>query len=775
MKYLKYGIIPLLLVGVSLLYLTVWTPSDAQNSPPSSNATPATITVKVQENPSIPSVQRIGLNTSFWTTYGAEQYMRNILMNPGFEGRVERILVIVQATNDNSFSDGSGLGQADDFWKGATYDVRSGQSAGMKGKISQSKQTGAGGLPQYFVDGTVPSLAQNDVVILTKTSNPNPVEQWWIPDESLDLVKVDSSNPRPGSDGKNVLVLSPKQNKAAGINFYLDMLYEKYGKLLQCKGKWRISFWARSDDPKASLSFSFARIAPIPRFVGQTIHPTAQWQQYEVDFSPNDTGPVGPLQLNIAAAEPNTKVYIDDIFLGPIQSDNPTTAWNQDVIDIVKALRPSYIRDWQGQLGDTFKNRIASQFARITHVERLYGGDGNKNFSFSIPDVLDLCKQVQANPWLIIPTSLSDDELTAFGQYLALNADKNQFSEVIVEFGNENWNWLFRSLAIPVAEAHGPVAERAFQFLSAAAGPNVNLRKVINGQFVNPWLCNEYVKLSPSSDTLAVAPYFFREMQANTADKDNAKALFAVEDNYFRQLNQDLKKTKKNLAVYEVNMHTTGGTATTPERLRFVSGAISGAALAKHLLTNMFYNASPQCVFCLAQISMGTYDVPASVDLWGIVHDVSPTKRMRPTGLAMKMLNNIISGSLHKIVPQQPEKAPLPDEANNLTLASFRTADGWSAALVSANDKPVTLAVQFPDDQRALPQWSKSLDAKSPFDNNEVNEEVKIVKRAVQADKRTVTVTVPPYGFVILGSDINPTAELEPNAFSLEPEIIHQR
>lgn len=759
MKYVKIGILPLLLI-IAFFSLYQWNESEGENI--ISSKEPAVYNGSVDSAPTIAYTQRIGLNPSYWTTYGAEQYMRNIVMNPGFEGTIHRILVIVENVDGNSFFDGGGLGQPDGFWKGAAYDIRSGASAGMKGTIADSKNSGAGGLPQYFPEGEMPQLAKKDVVILTKESDPNPVDMWWIPEESKDLVKIDTTHPRPGSKGKNTLMFSPEQNKPATLNFYADTLSDKFGKLLDCKGKWRLSFWIRSEG-QAQVNCRFGRIGS-PAFLTKTVIPTNEWQKIEVDFMPQDNAKEGNLHFTVYVEGGDAKVYLDDVFLGEMANGDRATAWRKDVVDMIKALRPSYIRDWQVQNGDTAKNRWASDFERKVCNVRTFGGNGQPSFFYSIPDVLDLCKEVQANPWLIVPTTLGDEELTAFGKYLADYANQSKFSEVIIEFGNENWNWIFRQQAIPYPEAHGPVAERAFKLITEAAGPQVKLRKVVNGQYVNPWLSNQYLSGVPSADTLAVAPYFFNSMKKGSSDEENINALFSQED-FFKQINQDLKKSNKNLAIYEVNLHTLSGSATTPERLRFVGGAVSGAALAKHLLTNMFNKASPQCVFCLAQIMSGTWETKGEVPLWGIVRDVSTTKRFRPTGLAMKMLNEVIGGSLHKIKVEESSS-----DAEKLTLAAFRSDGKWSAALVSANGKPVTVAVQFPDDQRSIPSYAKVLDATSPFDNNEVNEDVKIGKKEVKITGRTVSITLPAYGFAILkgdGEEVNPVA--------LEPEIIHDR
>lgn len=702
------------------------------------------VVLKVDENPHVPSTQRLGINTSFWTSYGAEQYMRNILKNPGFEGKIDRIVVIVQRTDkeSNSFSDGSGLGQTDGHWEGATFDIRSGPSVGQTGTITKSLKNGFGGLPQYFVEGTLPELSENDVVILTKFTNPDPVEQWWISKQSLPYVKVEEMS-RPGSDGKNVLVLAPAEGNRAEINSYLDMLTDKYGKLLLVNGPWRLSFWIKGEGDKPEVSTFFRRIN-ANNFISKEFTAPSEWQKMEFDFSPVDNGPDGPLQFQISVLGDNTRVYIDDINLGPIQ-DAGEEIWRQDVVEMLKKLRPAYIRDWQGQTSDTFENRVAPDFSRKTYSKRAFGGDGGVDFSYSIPDLLALCQLVQANPWIIVPTTLNDEELKGLGTFLSQHANKDQFSEVILEFGNENWNWFFRSQGIPLAASHGPVAERAFHLIASTAGSNVPLRKAINGQFANPGLTEEFLEGTPNAEIMGVAPYFFDQMEQGMTEQDAFKQMFAVNSDNYQKINDFVNKKEKKLAVYEINLHTTTGNAPTNEREKYIPSAAAGSALAKHLLVALENKASPVCVFCFAQISTKVEEAPnkGDISLWGICRDVSTTKRFRPTGLAMQMLNEVIAGSVHQTKVEGD---------NPITATAFRTADQWSAAIVSAHPEKTSVSMQFPADERQLPKKGKVLDARSPLDNNEKEELVKIGSIDLLTNERTVTVQVPPYGFVILSA-----------------------
>ena len=143
--------------------------------------------------------KRIGMNIAHWTVWGPEQFSRNILMNPGFEGKIDRIVAIVSRTDENSFSDQRDLGQQDGYWVGGTFDIRSGPYAGTKGTITNSLRAGADGLPQYFTDSPLPPLNEKDIIIVTKVNDSDPVSQWWIPDPSIGRVLIEPNETRPGS------------------------------------------------------------------------------------------------------------------------------------------------------------------------------------------------------------------------------------------------------------------------------------------------------------------------------------------------------------------------------------------------------------------------------------------------------------------------------------------------------------------------------------------------------------------------------------------------
>ncbi|MFZ4700014.1 MAG: hypothetical protein ACOYMG_08160, partial [Candidatus Methylumidiphilus sp.] len=201
-----------------------------------------------------------------------------------------------------------------------------------------------------------------------------------------------------------------------------------------------------------------------------------------------------------------------------------------------------------------------------------------------------------------------------------------------------------------------------------------------------------------------------------------------------------IRKRGKELVVYEVNYHTTRGDLEPALREQIVTGSASGSGLAKRLLEALSIGVRRQCIYNLAQYDFSLPD-RNFVKLWGIMRDLGPTQRMRPTGLAMVLMNSALPGDAHALRINGPN-------AESLTAAAFLRKDGWALAVVSASAQPQEVQIKFPPSSPA-PSRVLRLDAASPSSSNENTEEVRIVGQAITG-KQPIIVTVPPWGFLVL-------------------------
>ncbi len=739
-----------------------------------------TLTVVVSPVVQTADMPRLGVNLGPWSHWGASQFMANVIKNPGFEGNVDRTLVIVgQADFRGFFDDTTWTGRPDGFWAGARFDVMTGPARGASGALIDSRQKGAEGFPQFATRNPVAHLGAGDVVVLTRVDDAAPPASWaWPANLPSGLIRATTTDRRPGSPGARSLILetlSPAQ--PARILSYLDAISDRAGKLLPIDGEWRLSLWARADSPDARLRLTLQRHGSTP-FLQETLTPTRNWQLIERRFTAKDTGPTGTVQLELLAE--NGRLLVDDASLAPVNAD--PSGFRAEVVEALKRLQPGYLRDWQGQLGDTWTNRVAPPLARRTTRYRPGPDDGA--YLYGLPEFLDLCKRVGSQPWVTLPTTLMGDEYEAFGRYLAQRSNTDGFTDIIVEFGNENWNPLFRPGGIPDPATHGRVAAAAFDQVRKGAGPAAPLRFAVDGQHVNPSRALRMLEGTPNADLLVVAPYLLYELDQPAAGAEDSvwSRLFAT-DPYLPETWSKVIAQQRELAVYEVNLHTTRGNANIALRNQVVTGAAAGSALAKRLLQGINQGIRRQCLWNLAQYDTYIGDQGSELlKLWGVTRDLGATLRLRPTGLALALLNQALPGKVHaltitgespgaraweiagitrynqlldKLGRRQWLNAPLPrlavpvNETDTLSALAVRRSDGWALALVSSSSAPRRVNVVFPENSGALPRRQIRLDAATPASSNEDDESVKTVA-APLPDALPLTVTVPPYGLVVL-------------------------
>lgn len=685
---------------------------------------------------------RLGINLGEWVSWGASQYEVNVLKNPGFEGIIDRTIVIVKTADKRSFSDDvTWTKRPDGFWAGAQFDIRSGQQIGSKGVLVDSLAVGSQGLPQFVVNGDAPPLLPGDVISLTRVDDTGLPKQWWFSKVlSAGQLSVDNQDKRPESPGLRSLAIKPQAEKPVEVISYLDGIGDRAGKLLPVKGDWHLSFWIKETQPGAKVTVRFQRLnGSSDMFYQETFQPTANWQKIERQFKADDKGPAGTLEFNIKTIGDSGRVLLDDVELGAQIKDN-TTSFRPEVLAALKELQPGYLRDWQGQLGDTFDNRIALPFARRS--TRYRAGD-DSTFSYSFDELFQLAHAVGSQPWIIIPPTLGDDELQKLGNYLTKQIKLFNFNEMLVEFGNENWNSVFRPAGIGDYKTHGETASRAFVQLMIGANNHPALRTIVNGQYVNPWAAQKFLEYTPNAQALAVAPYFLFKLD-QLADPLNV--LFTQDDFLTEEINA-AQKLNKELMIYEVNLHATSGNADAKLRDKATTSAAAGSALAKRLMSALNLGVKKQCIYQLAQYDAFDDQLNGDrgfVKLWGVVRDLSQTHHLRPTGLAMTMLNQTLPGDIYVVKPK------LSTTNKDITLTAVHRANGWAIAIVSAKAESQTVTISYPAQKSKAPWRVLSLSSPSPLSTNESTNEVHIEELPLFPQKNTLSLTLNPYGFVVI-------------------------
>jgi len=617
---------------------------------------------------------RVGVNLGVRTVWGAEQLMANVLRNPGLEGTWDGALIVVarvdgaEVVDDNRWT-----ARPAGFWAGATFDVLSGPAAGQRGRVLGNRRDNDREPDRLALSPMPVALRPGDVLSLQGPQDPAPAPLWWTEGTVQALAEA-----RPGSPGQRCVRLNASQAGPAALFHHLDSIGERAGKLLPVRGRWRLALWLRGEGAHSRVRLSFGRQGRPP-WLDRTLTPAAGWQRVEMVFDTRDDGPPGPLMLAIRVEAGSAAV--DDVELGaavPPQAG----AFRAEVVDTLRALRPGYLRDWQGQLADTPANRVAAPLAR--RPVRYRPGMNEVQFSYSLPEFLALAAEVGARPWVVLPSTSTPAQAREFGLALAQAWQRHRFEEIVVEHGNEHWNTVFRPAGIANAAVLAQVADAAFAALRDGAGAAVPLHRVIGTQFVDAAAAGRMAALSRHSEGVAVAPYFhLRQERGEATDAALDRAL--QED--ARPLQQAFAGTaaqSRSLDVYEVNLHTTGGSASAGERDAVLAAPAAGAALMRRLLQAANAGVKRQAVYTLAGYdSFVTGEPRQLVQLFGITRDLATTAHWRPTGEALAALNQVAGGNANTALCSG-------SGCSTITAIAFEGGARW--AIVSAAEQPLRVS-----------------------------------------------------------------------------------
>ena len=620
------------------------------------------------------NVPRIGVNLGGRSVWGAEQLMANVLRNPGLERALDGALVHVSRVDGPWVDDASRWSaRPAGFWAGATFEVLSGAAAGQRGHVLDNRQPRATDPDRLTLSPMPAALRPGDVVALQGEQDPIPAPLWW----TTGLVRS-TADPRPGSPGRHALQLVATAGRPASLMHHLDSIGARAGKLLPVTGRWRLTLWVRGDgDGETRLRLRFAR-AGRPAWLDRTIRPGPHWQAVEIDVDALDDGPAGPLGLSLEATAGT--VSVDDVALGPAGALQ-AGGFRTEVVQTLRALRPGYLRDWQGQLADTPANRVADPLAR--RPMRYRPGAHELQFGYALPEFLALAAEVGSRPWVILPATTTPEAARQFGAALRAGWQRHGFDEVVVEHGNEHWNTVFQAAGIADAATLAQVADRAFAALREGAGADLPLHRVIGTQYVNGAAAGRMARLSRHSEGVAVAPYFHRR-------QDRGEPVQAALD---RALQEDVAALQpavagtraqgRSLDVYEVNFHTTGGSATSAERDAVLASPQAGAALMRRLLQAMATGVRRQAVYSLAGYD-SFIDGPSRqlVQLFGITRDLATAGHWRPGGAALQALNAVVGGTAQAV-------RCVGVACDELTAVAFGAGTRW--AIVSSSAQPQAL------------------------------------------------------------------------------------
>jgi len=683
------------------------------------------------------SLPRYGINLGGPSAWGAEQLLANVVANPGFESVLDRSLVVVasvagtqqwgRTTGWNSRPAG--------FWRGASGEVLTGAHAGVLFRVLNDTPAALPERAAMHTDPPLPQLQANDVVSLQIENTPTVPARWW----GQGGIGTEAGTPA-ASGGQRVVRLEPVVGTTTVISSYIDTL-ARAGRMLPVTGAWEVRFTAKaSRAAPARLRVRLAREGGEV-FIDQTVTLDTAWAVTRLPFTGLEpTTGQGTLALSFSLVQGS--VDLDDVYLG--ESNAGASGFRQVVVDTLRQLKPGHLREWQGQLGDTTANRLADDTAR--RPVRYRPGDAEVLHTYSLSQTFALCKAVGAQPWLILPTTLGTSEAFRYGEAVRRLATQHGVGQVMVEFGNENWNPLFAAAGFVSGPAHAVAAQRALAALRSGYGPVLPgepaLITHVNARLDDIAGVADLARL-PAVDRVSVAPYFAYSLNATQTLSDQWGQVFAqtrgADLQALTAATRGIPGTKASVSAYELNLHTTEGDAPLALRNALVTGAASGPALAGRLLQGTLAGVREQAVYALAG-----FDAFAAngdpVRLFGVTRDLAWAGHFRPTGLALGMLNEVAGG----LAQAATCAGPGCDGITAVAFVSERVR--WAIVNSHATDQTLSVAQAC---QGQAPQ-ALLLNGQNLWLNNETASMVAPTVPASQCKGADLHIVIPPRSLVTL-------------------------
>jgi hypothetical protein len=723
-----------------------------------------------------PQVERLGLNLGESDYYDSGMLLKNLVArDPGFEGgSYQSVLRCVHADAARCEDDNNGSVWPQDFWRGGSYEWITGPLEGHKGNVTASSAAvhGSKGAVLQLTGGaahwTIFSTEAPAYLVVRKLMPGDAAAGWWTPQmQGGATLTTEMQDLSPHTAGKQALRMNASgAGQSASVQAYFDSTDGHT--FLRLQGRYRLSFRAKAVSGNA-LHVDLTRLStPGVRFVGEDLPLQPQWQDLHIDFDAKDApaNAVGSVQLTFTAT--HATVLLDDVSLEPIDGD-PTnkTVFRDAVVDALREYRPGVLRFMASNtgIGNNVANMLAPVGARL-RAGYAPSSTEQQDVGYSIPEFLALCVTVHADPWIVVPTGTSEDEMRELVKYLSTPAQGRAawsatFGRIHLELGNETWNGTYKGETIEYPDDYGHRVSVLFHAARQSAGFDAKrFDLIVGGQSAWPGRNTETLAHTKGADSLSIAPYLL----GTTPPYASVDALFSA---LLAQPEQMLQggviaqniATAKPLAVevYETNIATGEGATTQATLDAVVPSAGMGVAVLSQMLQSMRAGVRSQCLFEIAQWHYRRGD-GLLAPMWGAVVDMGVTNRKRPQFLTIAMANSILHGAM--TTTAQSGENPTWNETSGIDgvklqgahmLQSFAFHDGAKRAVVLVNlSRSGPLAVDFSGPVQPVGRVSVSQMAAAKItDSNEDAERVKVVS-SVQSFVRGQKVTVPPFSVMVL-------------------------
>jgi hypothetical protein len=736
-------------------------------------------------------VKPFGINLGSENFYDSGQMTKNLVFrNPGFEGEIYQSTVRcgsgtpTTCTDDDAFS-----AWPSGFWNGASVEFFYGSARGRLGTVASyiaaDKRTGG----KFIFSSAGLTPATGDYMILRKTIPGNATAGWTVNTSGTPTVCTNFSDLPPGTSGRQtVAVNAPAIGDAVTLAAYFDGSNDR--SFVALNGNFQLSFKAKGTGGSNAVAVSLQRFSLNSYYLNQTINLTHGWNTYSLSFKASETAAARSVGLKFTTVGQDS-FLLDDVSLTQTDSDpsNPT-AFRDPVVNTLRTLKPGVLRFWAGQLGDTLDNLIAGPYERQRSGYSAFY-TSQDDISYGLPEFLQLCETVRAEPWVVVPSTFSAPEAAHLIEYLAGGSStpygskraaeghpdpwSSSFAKIHLEFGNEAWNSTFKGGNIEYSAPYGQRARTIFGTMRGNSAYNASsFDLVLGGQASWPERNRDIQNNCNNNDSFTIAPYMMNTVNSFSTSEDLFGSTFAEPEALVSPtgmaegvsggmmlLNQQALRASSHpvpLSLYEVNVHTLSG-GTQDVLNSYASSLGAGLAVADSMLQQMRRGVLTQNLFALSQYQFLRPD-KTKIFLWGAVVDMGVTDRRRPQFLALELANRAIGRNATMLQTLHSGADPTWNQplVNTVKLTrahylqSFAFARGSQRSLVVFNlHRASSLPVSFsgmnaPTGAVRMQQLTSAL----PTDTNEDSVKVNIASQTLAGFDPSDTLSLPPYSMTVL-------------------------
>ncbi len=478
----------------------------------------------------------LGVNVGEMTEYAQANTIDDLITSGGsFERGAGRILVHV--SNVPAVPLNQIIVDADWVWAQLGMNVAVGQQlVGSTGANTGGAWTITSMTPQYDASGnttgrvvitlanqlwTAPAYGDTFYVQIKNDNNlplADSVTGW-----GNYMVARDNTVAYAGSSSAAIAFgAGPAQNNFAALQFFLGAEAQAGRNVLQQGHTYQLSFWAMTTMPgSANLSLYQGENGG-----GLTVALIAdgKWHQYILTVAA--TNPVvyqnGVITVGFNGAD--GVVHVDVVHLTDLTDQiAPANPLSKTIESLITQYGFSQLRFWHPSI--RFAN-LDSVIGPADARPMLVGPFNTYDPQFGLPQMLELAKETNTIPWIVLPTTWSAQEIHDLMEYLggpvtstygAIRAADGHpgswFADlpaIRFEAGNESWNTTFYPNAYVPFQTYFDRAENMFEAfksdpLYASVGSKITL--IVNGWQWTPWYTQEAVQLTPAADAVDVSAY----------------------------------------------------------------------------------------------------------------------------------------------------------------------------------------------------------------------------------------------------------------------------